>query len=111
MHDKGLIHADFKESNVLQRGAEFRLIDFDRMLETHKCTASDKVINFSEQPDSFSAEDWNAICANVRVPALGMNFWDHGVWFHYPSIATITKLHRLRVCKWFHLEKAGPAVG
>ncbi|KAF9018047.1 hypothetical protein BDZ89DRAFT_1140280 [Hymenopellis radicata] len=81
VHDKGLIHADFKESNVLQRGSEFRLVDFDHMRETHKCTASGKVINFSEQPDSFSMEDWDAICAYVRVPALDMDFWDDGTVF------------------------------
>ncbi|KAF9018038.1 hypothetical protein BDZ89DRAFT_362446 [Hymenopellis radicata] len=78
LHDKGLIHADFKESNVLQRGSDFRLVGFDNMRETHKCTASDEAVDFTEQPDSLSVEDWNVICAYVRVPALDMNFWDHG---------------------------------
>ncbi len=81
VHDKGLIHADFKESNVLQRGSDFRLVDFDHMLETHKCTASGEAIDFTMQPDSFTMEDWNAICPYVRVPALDMDFWDDGMWF------------------------------
>ncbi|KAF9018048.1 hypothetical protein BDZ89DRAFT_1140281 [Hymenopellis radicata] len=79
IHHKRLIHADFKERNILQRGAEFRIVDFDRMRETHRCTASGKATDFSEQPDSLSVEDWNAICAYVRVPAMDMNFWDHGM--------------------------------
>ncbi|KAF8916369.1 hypothetical protein CPB85DRAFT_1432058 [Mucidula mucida] len=77
VHDKGLIH-DFKESNVLQRGTEFRLVDFDHMRETHKCTGSRDVIDFAQQPESFTMEDWRAICPYVRVPALDMDFWDDG---------------------------------
>ncbi|KAF8916388.1 hypothetical protein CPB85DRAFT_282874 [Mucidula mucida] len=81
VHDKRLIHADFKESNVLQRGSEFRLVDFDHMQETHKCTGSGKAIDFTQQPNSFSMEDWRAICPYVRVPALDMDFWDDGTVF------------------------------
>ncbi len=80
VHDKGLIH-DFKESNVLQRGAEFRLVDFDHMRETHKCTGSRDVVDFAQQPESFTMEDWRAICPYVRIPALDMDFWDDGVCF------------------------------
>ncbi|KAF8916368.1 hypothetical protein CPB85DRAFT_1432057 [Mucidula mucida] len=81
LHNKGLIHADFKESNVLQRGTEFRLVDFDHMLETHKCTANGQAVDFREQPDTLSIEDWDVICAYVRVPALDMDFWDDGTVF------------------------------
>ncbi|KAF9019676.1 hypothetical protein BDZ89DRAFT_1072806 [Hymenopellis radicata] len=81
IHDKRLIHADFKERNILQRGAEFRIVDFDHMRETHKCTASGKAVDFTEQPESLSVEDWDVICAYVRVPGLDMDFWDDGMFF------------------------------
>ncbi len=88
IHDRGLIHADFKESNVLQRGSEYRLVDFDHMRETHRCTATGKAVDFREQPDTLSIEAWDVICASVRGLGMAMDFWDDGMCLHDPSIAT-----------------------
>ncbi|KAF8916435.1 hypothetical protein CPB85DRAFT_1432119 [Mucidula mucida] len=81
IHDRGLIHADFKESNVLQRGSEYRLVDFDHMRETHRCTATGKAVDFREQPDTLSIEAWDVICASVRGLGMAMDFWDDGTVF------------------------------
>ncbi|KAF9018037.1 hypothetical protein BDZ89DRAFT_362360 [Hymenopellis radicata] len=78
IHNKGLLHADFKESNVLQRGADFRLVDFDRMRESHSCYAPHQRPDFSDMPEHITAEVWTTVCAYIIVHARNMDFWDDG---------------------------------
>ncbi|KAF9019678.1 hypothetical protein BDZ89DRAFT_1072809 [Hymenopellis radicata] len=78
IHNKGLLHADFKESNVLQRGADFRLVDFDHMRESHSCSAPHQRPDFSDMPEHITAEVWTTVCAYIIVHAEDMDFWDDG---------------------------------
>ncbi|KAF9019670.1 hypothetical protein BDZ89DRAFT_309036 [Hymenopellis radicata] len=78
VHDTGLLHANFRERNVLQRGEDFRLVDFDQMRESHTCSVPDERPDFYDMPDVFTDEARQTICRYVRIHARNMDFWDEG---------------------------------
>ncbi|KAF9019671.1 hypothetical protein BDZ89DRAFT_1072799 [Hymenopellis radicata] len=79
IHDTGLLHDDFRPCNVLERGADFRLVNFGRMRERHACSAPNERPNFKEMPDVFTDEAWETVCQFICTHANRMGFWDNGV--------------------------------
>lgn len=100
IHNLGVIHCDFEERNILQRGKEFRIVDFDRALDEHLCRAPVGVVHdFNDLGDDLSAPELQKICSILYVQGRNMSFWDDGMVFHPPCALTLSFApHRFRCC-------------